>query len=97
MKRTFKVKGILQNSKPTVVGEDSDYDLTVFIPISSMNEMTGEKDYGTFLAMANSPEKVREIAKELDNRLARNFGVPTRKIGDEDTKPYSIIDQAEVL
>ncbi len=97
VKRTFKVKGILQNSKPTVVGEDSDYDLTVFIPISSMNEMTGEKDYGAFLAMANSPEKVREIAKELDNRLARNFGVPTRKIGDEDTKPYSIINQAEVL
>ena len=80
VKKSFKVKGILQNSKPTVVSEDSDYDLTVFIPISTMNEMTGKKDYGAFLAMANSPGKVREIAGEVDSRLARNFGIPEKKL-----------------
>jgi len=97
IKKSFKVKGILQNSRPTVVSEDSDYDLTVFIPVSAMNEMTGKKDYGAFLAMANSPGKVREIADELDSRLARNFGVPERKIKDEDSKPYAIFNQADVL
>jgi putative ABC transport system permease protein len=97
VKKSFKVKGILQNSKPTVVSEDSDYDLTVFIPISTMNEMTGKKDYGAFLAMANSPGKVREIAEEVDNRLARNFGIPEREVENEDSKPYTIFNQADVL
>lgn len=97
VKKTFKVKGVLQDSKPTVVSEDSDYDLTVFIPISAMNEMTGEKDYGTFLAMANSPDKVRVIAKNLDRRFARNFGVPQREIEDDDSKPYIIFNQADIL
>lgn len=97
VKKSFKVKGILQNSKPTVVSEDSDYDLTVFIPISTMNEMTGKKDYGAFLAMANSPGKVREVAEEVDSRLARNFGVPEKNIENEDSKPYTIFNQADVL
>ena len=82
---------------PTVVSQDSDYDLTVFIPISTMNEMIGEKDYGAFLAMADSPEKVRDISDEVDRRLARNFGVPEREIGDEDSKPYYVFNQEEVL
>lgn len=97
VKKSFKVKGILQNSKPTVVSEDSDYDLTVFIPISTMNEMTGKKDYGAFLAMANSLGKVREVAEEVDSRLARNFGVPEKNIENEDSKPYTIFNQADVL
>lgn len=95
--KNFKVKGILKNSEPTVVSEDSDYDLTVFIPISTLNEMTGEKDYGAFLAMADSPEKVRDIADEVDKRFARNFGVPEREIEDEDSKPYYVFNQADIL
>lgn len=97
VKKSFKVKGILQNSKLTVVSEDSDYDLTVFIPISTMNEMTGKKNYGAFLAMANSPGKVREVAEEVDSRLARNFGVPEKNIENEDSKPYTIFNQVDVL
>jgi len=97
VKKSFKVKGILKNSKPTVVSEDSDYDLTVFIPVSTMNEMIGEKDYGAFLAMAESPEKVRDISDDVDSRLARNFGVPERDIDDEDLKPYYVFNQEEVL
>jgi putative ABC transport system permease protein len=97
VKKSFKVKGILKNSKPTVVSEDSDYDLTVFIPVSTMNEMIGEKDYGAFLAMADSPEKIRDISDDVDSRLARNFGVPERDIDDEDLKPYYVFNQEEVL
>jgi putative ABC transport system permease protein len=94
--KTFKVKGILQNSKPTVISEDSDYDLTVFIPISTMNEMIGEEDYGTFLAMTDSPDKVRNVAEKVDDRLARNFGISER-VDDEDSKPYTVFNQADVL
>lgn len=97
VKKSFKVKGILKNSKPTVISEDSDYDLTVFIPVSTMNEMIGEKDYGAFLAMAESPAKVRDISDDVDSRLARNFGVPERDIDDEDLKPYYVFNQEEVL
>jgi len=97
VKKSFKVKGILKNSEPTVVSEDSDYDLTVFIPVSTMNEMIGEKDYGAFLAMADSPEKIRDISDDVDSRLARNFGVPERDIDDEDLKPYYVFNQEEVL
>jgi len=95
--KSFKVKGVLKDSEPTVVSQDSDYDLTVFIPISTMNEMIGEKDYGVFLAMADSPEKVRSISDEVDRRLARNFGVPEREIDDEDSKHYYVFNQEEVL
>lgn len=95
--KSFKIKGILKNSKPTVVSEDSDYDLTVFIPVSTMNEIIGEKDYGAFLAMAESPEKVRDISDDVDSRLARNFGVPERNIDEEDLKPYYVFNQEEVL
>ncbi|AKB59716.1 ABC transporter permease [Methanosarcina barkeri] len=97
VKKSFKVKGILKNSEPTVVSEDSDYDLTVFIPVSTMNEIIGEKDYGAFLAMAESPAKVRDISDDVDGRLARNFGVPERDIDNEDLKPYYVFNQEEVL
>lgn len=97
VKKSFKVKGILKNSEPTVVSEDSDYDLTVFIPVSTMNEIIGEKDYGAFLAMAESPAKVRDISDDVDSRLARNFGVPERDIDNEDLKPYYVFNQEEVL
>ncbi|WP_292391367.1 ABC transporter permease [Methanosarcina sp. UBA5] len=97
VKKSFKVKGILKNSEPTVVSEDSDYDLTVFIPVSTMNGMIGEKDYGAFLAMAESPAKVRDISDDVDSRLARNFGIPERDIDDEDLKPYYVFNQEEVL
>jgi putative ABC transport system permease protein len=33
----------------------------------------------------------------VDKRLARNFGVSSRDLDDEDAKPYSIFNQADVL
>lgn len=95
--KSFKVKGILQNSKDTIVGGDSGTDTVVYIPVSTMNEMTGEKDYGALFAMADNSESIRDISDKVDERLARNFGIPERDIKDEDSKPYSIINQADVL
>ncbi|MFY1111091.1 MAG: ABC transporter permease [Methanosarcinaceae archaeon] len=97
VRKTFKVKGILQESKETVIGGNGDTDTMIFVPISTMNEMLGEKDYGAFFAMANSLDNVGDISDEVDDRLARNFGVPKRDREDEDAKPYGIVDQAEIL
>ncbi len=97
VRKTFKVKGILQKSKETVIGGNGDTDTMIFIPVSTMNEMLGEKDYGAFFAMANSLENVGGISNEVDDRLARNFGIPKRDLEDEDAKPYGIVDQAEIL
>lgn len=97
VKKDFKVKGILQDSKETIVGGDGSTDLLIFIPVSAMNEMAGEQDYGAFFAMANSPENVRQISDEVDERLARNFGIPDRDLEKEDVKPYEIFNQADIL
>ncbi|HIH73746.1 MAG TPA: ABC transporter permease [Methanosarcina sp.] len=97
VRKSFKVKGVLEDSKETIVGGDGSTDMIVYIPISIMNEMTGEQDYGTFFAMAESSENIRDISDEVDRRLARNFGIPIRDIDDEDSKPYTVFNQADVL
>lgn len=95
--KKFKVKGILEDSKETIVGGDGSTDMIVYIPISTMNEMTGEKDYGAFFAMAESSENIGSISKDVDKRLARSFGISERDLNNEDAKPYTVFDQADVL
>jgi len=95
--KKFKVKGILEDSKETIVGGDSSTDMIVYIPISIMNEMTGEQDYGAFFAMAESSENIGNISEDVDKKLARNFGIAERDIDDEDSKPYTVFDQADIL
>lgn len=95
--KKFKVKGILEDSKETIVGGDGSTDMIVYIPISTMNEMTGEKDYGAFFAMAESSENIGNISKDVDKRLARSFGIAERDLNNEDSKPYTVFDQADVL
>ncbi|AKB70261.1 ABC transporter permease [Methanosarcina mazei] len=95
--KKFKVKGILEDSKETIVGGDGSTDMIVYIPISTMNEMTGEQDYGAFFAMAESSENIGNISKDVDKRLARSFGIAERDLNNEDSKPYTVFDQADVL
>jgi putative ABC transport system permease protein len=97
VRKSFKVKGILEDSKETIVGGDGSTDMIIYIPISTMNEMAGEQDYGTFFAMAESSENIRDISDDVDKRLARNFGIPDRDLDDEDAKPYTVFNQADVL
>ncbi|MDY9924777.1 ABC transporter permease [Methanosarcina sp.] len=97
VRKSFKVKGILEDSKETIVGGDGSTDMIIYIPISTMNEMAGEQDYGTFFAMAESSENIRDISDNVDKRLARNFGIPDRDLDDEDAKPYTVFNQADVL
>lgn len=92
----FKVKAIIENPKNTLVHAYDDNG-AVLIPIDVMNEMIGETDYGGLFAMADNLAAIKETSNEVDRRLARSFGVSERQLKDKDSRPYVIIDQAEVL
>jgi len=94
--KTFRVKGIIQNPKNTFIQAYND-NAAVLIPINIMNEMLGEKDYGGVFAMAEDPATVENTSDEVDERLARNFGIADREFEDKEARPYMLINQAEVL
>jgi len=94
--KKFMVKGIIEKSKesfiPSGIGDN-----VILIPVSTLNEILGENDYGAFLAMSSSLDTIKETDEEIDKRLARHFGVPTHDMDDEDAKPYFITNQADDL
>ena len=95
--RTFKVKGITKPLNASFAGGGIDRDVSIFMPVSTINQMLGEDDFSAFVAMSDSIEDVQNVSDEVDKRLARNFGVSSRGINDEDSKPYRIFNQADVL
>lgn len=96
--KSFKVKGIIKSSDVAVVGGGSiDRDVSIFIPVSTINQLLEEDDYGYFFAMSDSPDNLEQVSDEMDKRLARNFGVSSRDLDDEDAKPYRILNQADIL
>lgn len=90
--KNFMVKGIIEKSKNSHGIDD-----VILIPVSTLNEILGENDYGTFRAMSSSLDTIKETDEEVDKRLARHFGVPTRDMENEDAKPYYMSNQAEHL
>ncbi|TFH03545.1 MAG: ABC transporter permease, partial [Methanosarcina sp.] len=94
--KTFKVKGIIQNPENTMVQAYNDNE-AVLIPIDVMNEILGEKDYGGVFAMADDPAAIQETSDEVDKRLARSFGISERGLEDKDSRPYMLVNQAEIL
>lgn len=95
--RTFKVKGVIESLNISFAGGGIDRDVSIFIPVSTINQMLEEDDFSAFFAMSENLEDVEEVSDEVDRRLARNFGVSSRDIDDEDAKPYRIFNQADVL
>ena len=93
----FKVKGILESPKTTMVHSGIEPDERIFIPISTWNEIIGEDDYGGFFAMASSMDTIEATSDDLDRKLGRHFGVTSRDMDNDDAKPYSIFNQAEIL
>ena len=93
----FNVKGVLASPKTTLVKTNIAPDERIFIPISTWNEIQGEDDYGSFLAMASSMDTIQATSDALDQKLGRHFGVPSKDMNDDDTKPYSIHNQGEIL
>jgi putative ABC transport system permease protein len=96
--RTFKVKGVIKPlDVSSFAGGGPDRDSSVFIPISTINQMLEKDDFSAFVAMSDTLEDVENVSDAVDKRLARNFGVSSREINEEDTKPYRIFNQAEIL
>ena len=95
--RTFKVKGIIESPNITFGGGGIDRDISIFIPVATINQMLNESDYSAFFAKTDSIEDVESVSDKVDKRLARNFGVSARDLDDEDAKPYRIFNQADVL
>jgi putative ABC transport system permease protein len=94
--KTFTVKGIIEKSKESFF-DSGIGDNVILIPVSTLNDILGEDDYGAFIAMASSLDTIKETDKEIDKRLARHFGVSTRDMDNEDAKPYFMNNQAEDL
>ncbi|MGB9930051.1 MAG: ABC transporter permease, partial [Methanosarcina sp.] len=95
--RTFKVKGIIESPEISFGGGGIDRDVSIFIPVTTMNQMLNESDYSAFFAMTDNIEDIETVSDEVDKRLARNFGVSSRDLDDEDAKPYRIFNQADIL
>ncbi|MDD3247731.1 MAG: ABC transporter permease [Methanosarcina sp.] len=95
--RKFKVKGIIESPGTSFGGGGINRDTSIFIPVSTINQMLEEDDFSAFFAMSDNLEDLDVVSDEVDKRLARNFGVSSRDIDDEDAKPYTIFNQADIL
>ncbi len=95
--RSFIVKGVIQDPNTTFAQTGVEPEIRVFIPIETMNEILERDDYGGFFVKAQSLEVVRETSDEIDERLARSLGVPSRDLENDDAKPYVLFDQIEIL
>ncbi|WP_445475562.1 ABC transporter permease [Methanococcoides methylutens] len=95
--RKFTVKGIIQDPDATYIAPEVDPRFRIFIPLDVMQEMQGVNDIGGFFIKAESLEVLEATTDEIDENLARSVGVPSRDIDNEDTKPYVIFSQQEIL
>ena len=95
--RTFKVKGIIKPLKP-YIRRRRNRQRHQYLYSGCNHQPDAEKDdFSAFVAMSDSIEDVENVSDEVDKRLARNFGVSSRDLNDEDSKPYRIFNQADVL
>ncbi len=95
--RKFIVKGVIKDPNTTFTQTGVEPEVRIFIPIGTMNEILDKDDYGGFFVKAQSLEVVRVTADEIDTRLARSLGIPSRDLENDDAKPYVVFDQIEIL
>jgi putative ABC transport system permease protein len=95
--QTFQVKGIIEKSEASFISTGMDSDTSIFIPISTMNEILSVDDYSGIFAEGESIDTVSETSDEIDTRLGRYLGISSRDMEKDDVKPYFIVDQQELL
>ncbi|WP_440951928.1 ABC transporter permease [Methanococcoides sp. FTZ1] len=95
--RSFRIIGIIDSPETEFIQSGAESNVRIFIPIDTMNEMLGIKDYGGFSITVEDAESVRPVSEEIDKKIARSLGVSERELDNEDVKPYSIFNQADIL
>ncbi len=78
----FRVKGIYESQQSMVMGGGGIME-TIYIPISTMNDMLNEQGYTSIGLYAESSEKVDEVEKDAQRTLDRLLRLePTRSAGE---------------
>ncbi len=95
--QTFRIKGIIQDPDSAFISPEVDPRFRVFIPLDVMQEMQGVEDIGGFFIKAEGVEVLESVSDDIDERLARSVGVPSRDIDNEDAKPYIIFTELDIL
>ncbi|MCL2862646.1 MAG: ABC transporter permease [Methanimicrococcus sp.] len=93
---SFKVIGIVGTDRTDMLSGSGEYTM-IFIPMQTMQKMTGEKSYNLIYAMSDSREDINETSDEIKKRLARSLGVSERDLDDNEKIPFMVINQAEIL
>lgn len=91
----FKVKGIQGLEGEQIVGGHNAN--TIYVPLQTLREITGNTSFNMFFAMADSKEDIDEVSEEVEKRLSRSMGISERKLDEEDVRPFRTVNQAEIV
>ncbi|MDR0767061.1 MAG: ABC transporter permease [Methanosarcinales archaeon] len=93
---TFRVVGILGSDETSLLTGGIE-DTYIFIPMHTMQQMTGIESYAMIYAMTDSRETINETSNEIERRLARSLGVSERDLDDPEKIPFMVMNQAEIV
>lgn len=85
-----------------IAGSDSELGYSygqgsIFIPIKTMQQMSGRDDFNVMIAVADDVSTINETEDEIETRLARNLGVSERNLEDESKVPFTTYNKIEML
>ncbi|WNY28897.1 Macrolide export ATP-binding/permease protein MacB [Methanimicrococcus stummii] len=92
--RTFTIKGVMETPASLVtIGSYK----TIYVPISVLQEMTGQDFYSSVYATAESMEALDETEEEIKLNLMRNLGISQREYDNRSAVPLYFINQADLI
>lgn len=85
-----------------IAGSDSELGYSygqssIFIPIKTMQHMSGRTDFNVMTAVVDDVNLINETEDEIERRLARNLGVSERDLDDESKVPFVTSNKIEML
>ncbi|MBZ3935838.1 ABC transporter permease [Methanimicrococcus blatticola] len=85
-----------------IAGSDSELGYSygqssIFIPIKTMQQMSGRTDFNVMTAVVDDVNSINETEDEIERRLARNLGVSERDLDDEGKVPFTTYNKIEML
>ena len=96
--QTFRVLGVTKEPDPDAIPFNTQPpEDNIYIPIYTMNELLNEDDFGAFVANTATRDEVRAVSESIDRNIARSIGISARDLDNEQVKPYTIINQADII